>query len=366
MTLDGSSLQGNGVYTLSNNNGTIVIDNSTITAKAGEGNYAFDVCRYSTYPSVHVTVQGSSVINGNIEVSASGSDPKDGLSLTLEGGTYTGNIVLDSSVTPIIDENPDLARIIKAKTLNLAAPDGYSWGEYDETHDTLKSNYVAKNVNTGMKYTTLNGALAAARSGETVVPLTNITDEAYILVMNGVTLDLNGFSVTGATLFYVTGTLVDTGATRGRFSAEAYYLGKSVGSEFPIYDSSTNAYALFDLSIQQYDDNGYSYRLRKNGDERGYAASMILSSENHGRVAVAVNIRWTEGSGTSQKDNVKTISFADSMLELYAQNPSQEYRITFTGLDDVDGSVTATPTFIVYDANGAIMMTLAGSEWQIK
>ena len=367
MTLDGSSLQGSGVYTLSNNNGTVVIDGSTITAKTGEGNYAFDVCRYATYPSVHVTVKGNSVINGNVEVYASGSDPKDGLGLTLEGGTYTGNIVLDSSVTPIIDETPDLARIIKAKTLNLAAPDGYSWGEYDETHDTLKSNYVAKNVNTGMKYTTLNGALAAARSGQTVVPLTNITDEEYILAMAGVTLDLNGFNVTGATLLYVSGKIVDSGTNRGQFSAAAYYLGQSVGSEFPIYDSASGTYSLYNVGVLQYlpsetPQGVHAFRF-SDTEDRVPAGSHILGDANDGRVDAMITLAWNEAEATIEKN----IVYNSTMLNRYMENPVRRaLSMTFNGLDSVSGAVTATPKFVVYDDAGAVMMIVSGTPWSLK
>ena len=78
LTLEGMTLTLNNTnytsaYTLSNNNGNIVIDGTTINANPA-GGFAFDVCRYSSYPSVSVTVKGESVINGDAEVSASGSD----------------------------------------------------------------------------------------------------------------------------------------------------------------------------------------------------------------------------------------------------------------------------------------------------
>ena len=373
LTLDGMTLTLNNTgytsaYTLSNNNGNIVIKDSTINANPA-GGFAFDVCRYSSYPSVKVTVTGNSKINGDVEVYASDKDAKDGLSLTLEGGTFSGKIVLDDSVKPIVDETPDKARIIKANSITLDAPDDYKWTKYDDDHVTLGSVYVAKNVNTDTKYTTLNGALAAAKSGETVVPLTNITDEAYILVMAGVTLDLDGYNVTGATLFYVSGTLVDHGETRGQFSADAYYLGKSVNSEFPIYNVETDTYSLYDLVIyQDHPDGKYIYRLTKgDGTERAAACNAIAKdSDVLGRVEAAVDMYWSEGSGTGQKDTKKTISFSKVMLSEYAKKPSLAYSITFTGLDTLEGSVTAVPTFLVRDPNGAVMMTLAGSAWTLK
>jgi hypothetical protein len=103
-----------------------VIDGSTITAKAGA--FAFDVCRYSSYPSVSVTVKGESVINGDIEVSASNNDPKDGFGLTLEAGTFNGNIVLAPSAEAVLSATPEKAVIKKSNSLTtVAAPQNYKW-----------------------------------------------------------------------------------------------------------------------------------------------------------------------------------------------------------------------------------------------
>ena len=78
-------------YTLSNNNGEIVIDGSTIVAGKGTkyGPFAFDVCRYASYPSVHVTVKGASVIEGNVEISGTIGDNQS-RQLDIEGGTFKG------------------------------------------------------------------------------------------------------------------------------------------------------------------------------------------------------------------------------------------------------------------------------------
>ncbi len=87
VTLDGTMLQPSdiGYYTLSNNNGTTVIKNSTVIAH--EGGIAFDVCNVGsgTYPNVSVTVEGNSVIKGEVEVS--GTAPE----YIVNGGTFTDN-----------------------------------------------------------------------------------------------------------------------------------------------------------------------------------------------------------------------------------------------------------------------------------
>ena len=125
-------------YTLSNNNGDIVIDDSTINAPdyswaglepSDAGSFAFDVCRYASYPSVSVTVTGDSVINGNVEVSATGGDAKDGLELNLVSGTLNGDIVIDDTAATLIENEDANTTIHKEAAFSQEAPEGYEWNE---------------------------------------------------------------------------------------------------------------------------------------------------------------------------------------------------------------------------------------------
>ncbi len=139
LTLEGMTLTLNNAnyasaYTLSNNCGNVVISNTTITANPA-GGFAFDVCRYSSYPSVSVMVTGNSEINGDVEVSASGSDAKDGFNLMFESATLNGEIVLDASAKTAMANTPDKAEVSKNNELtDIVAPDGYDWKDNgDET-----------------------------------------------------------------------------------------------------------------------------------------------------------------------------------------------------------------------------------------
>lgn len=57
------------------------------------------VCGFSTYTDgVKVTVKGTSIINGNVELSKSTGNTEP-MELNIEGGTFSGNLVVDSSIT---------------------------------------------------------------------------------------------------------------------------------------------------------------------------------------------------------------------------------------------------------------------------
>ena len=92
LTLDGMTVEGGKetCYTLSNNNGDTVIKDSTIIAGQNNqvgGPFAFDVCRYASYPTVSVTVEGNSVIDGCVDVSGTIGEGQN-RQLTITGGTF--------------------------------------------------------------------------------------------------------------------------------------------------------------------------------------------------------------------------------------------------------------------------------------
>ena len=100
LTLDGMTVKGGKqtCYTLSNNNGGTVIKDSTIIAgqntKVGRP-WAFDVCRYASYPSVSVTVEGNSVIDGCVDVSGA-IGAGQSRQLTITGGTFSKPITVST------------------------------------------------------------------------------------------------------------------------------------------------------------------------------------------------------------------------------------------------------------------------------
>ena len=128
-------------YTLSNNNGEIVIDGSTIVAGKGTkyGPFAFDVCRYASYPSVHVTVKGASVIEGNVEISGTIGDNQS-RQLDIEGGTFKGAF-------KVVNQPANIA--ISGGTFSSEVPPEYCAAGFipaandDGTYGVKKGAYVA-------------------------------------------------------------------------------------------------------------------------------------------------------------------------------------------------------------------------------
>ena len=167
------------VYTMSNNHGDVVIEDSTITAGKAKGYsspaIAFDVCGYSTYTGVSVTVKGSSVIEGDIEVSRSATNTND-VKLALESGTISGGLKIDSSI-----KSGDATAITKTENVSLTPPNGYIWTKVGNTGVLVKEDSAA--VVNGVGYATLADALDAVKNGGTITLLqnTNLEDAEYYI-----------------------------------------------------------------------------------------------------------------------------------------------------------------------------------------
>ena len=150
-------------YTLSNNNGEIVIDGSTIVAGKGTkyGPFAFDVCRYASYPSVHVTVKGASVIEGDVEISGTIGDNQS-RQLDIEGGTFKGAFT-------VVNQPANIT--ISGGTFATAIDEAYCAAGFiptknaDGTFGVKEGAYVAQVGTT--KYDTVDAAMEAAAANET-------------------------------------------------------------------------------------------------------------------------------------------------------------------------------------------------------
>lgn len=195
LTLDNMTVSGGKqtVYTISNNNGNTVIKDSIIKAGNADGismyPFAFDVCRYSSYPSVSVTVEGNSVINGNIEISG-GIGEGQSRQLNIKNGTFNGKFSVERNVPANIaisggkfayEINPDYCADGFIPTKNA-----------DGTYGVTAGEYVAKAGET--KYESLAKAVAAAKDGDTVTLLADTTED--VTIDKSITLDLGGKTLT--------------------------------------------------------------------------------------------------------------------------------------------------------------------------
>ena len=152
LTLDGMTVKGGKetCYTLSNNNGDTVIKDSTIVAGQNAshgGPFAFDVCRYASYPSVSITVEGNSVIDGCVDVSGAIGEGQS-RQLTITGGTFSKPISVSTKPANIAISGGTFATEIPADYCAAGyAPTANADGTYGVK--LAEGAYLLQNYRTG-------------------------------------------------------------------------------------------------------------------------------------------------------------------------------------------------------------------------
>ena len=243
LTLDNMTVTGGDetVYTMSNNCGNVVIKDTVINpgmAKGyGYGPYAFDVYGgFQSYGDVTVTVEGVSVINGNIEIDH-GTDNNNVNTLIVKAGTVNGNIKKTNG-------NLTITGGTFTSDVSAYVPDRYIYNSETKTVEPLgETNAVAKIG--GTYYKTLADAVTAADT-TTVTLLKDTTENVTIPTGKTITLDLNGKTLSGgknnnkaALLNNGTVTIKDSSATKtGTIKREddadntgtSYYVIKNLGT----------------------------------------------------------------------------------------------------------------------------------------
>ena len=243
LTLDNMTVTGGDetVYTMSNNCGNVVIKDTVINpgmAKGyGYGPYAFDVYGgFQSYGDVTVTVEGVSVINGNIEINH-GTDNNNVNTLIVKAGTVNGNIKKTNG-------NLTISGGTFTSDVSAYLSSGYIQNENGAVETLGETNAVAKIG--GTYYKTLADAVTAADTTTTVTLLKDTTENVTIPTGKTITLDLNGKTLSGgknnnkaALLNNGTVTIKDSSATKtGTIKREddadntgtSYYVIKNLGT----------------------------------------------------------------------------------------------------------------------------------------
>lgn len=234
---------------------------------------------------------------------------------------------------------------------------------------TAKSRMTAQVVDADGKsvkaYESLSAALTDATAGQTVKLLNSVNDVKYVEVEANVTLDLNGYNVTDVKLLWVTGTILDSAANKGVVSATKYLLPADNGYA-PVYNSTEDGYSFFDLNVfsdKTESGSGVWFRLGKSTD-RAAAVELMKANDEGRRIKAIVTVSWENGEEGSGK---QSFEFADGKMATYLTDITQyAFEVTIGGLNRISGKITAQAQFVVYDAEGGAIYTIAGNNWTIQ
>lgn len=204
VTLDARGSE-NCQYVSSNNNGTVNITGST-SIYAAEGQAAFDVYYWPQsgegYKQVSVTVNTTGTISGKIEYGGDGTtnDIYENATLRLENGTFDfdkiqiGTLGSDSSAK----ENIVVSGGVYPKADTDALSSYLAEDVKLDTDGTVYNEQGGKTVARigSVVYDSLQEAVNAAKSGETVTLVKGTTEDITVETNKRLTLNLNGHKIT--------------------------------------------------------------------------------------------------------------------------------------------------------------------------
>ena len=286
---------------------------------------------------------------------------KDGTAnIIVKGGTFTG---FDPANNKAEGENT-----------NFVAAGYKSVDNGDGTYTVIVNEAVVAVIG-DKEYETLAAATTDAKAGDTIVLVADAKGEQFVVIMSGVTLNLNGHSITGATMFYASGEVIDTSATKGVVSATSYSMNLE-NTYTSIYDKEKSGYSFFDLTIQSGVKNvegdanakAVQFRLKKDTNaalaERNRAFELLKKGVDSSRVEARVTVTWTDGDTTQHLIFV----FTDDFMAQYC-NPTQAklFQVIFSGLDSIQAnSIKAVASFVTYDGNNNVTHITHGKTETIK
>lgn len=210
ITIDCS--EGNCLYAISNNCGdTVIRGNTNIIATSGQ--VAFDVCDFQSYPSVSVTFDDTFVgkVDGTIEYTGTDADIHK---LTIKGnGTFTGEIKAGSTYTEAAKEAINISGGQFEKT--ISADYIVSGAKQNENGQIVADVTEDTKATIGnVAYKSLEEAITAAETGDTVTLLKDVTEDITIVAGQEITLDLGTYTLKNASGHTITnhGTLTIIGS----------------------------------------------------------------------------------------------------------------------------------------------------------
>ena len=222
----------------------------------------------------------------------------------------------------------------------------------------IKGEAVARNTATRTAYTTVAEALADAKSGETVILLTDCAEER-VLVIPGVTLDLNGHTLTaGYVVGFNTSAVCDSSN-----SAENEYQPQGLlvvdpdnlvlyegNGTVPVYSPVKGGYIfvdfLFNSSVVKGEGTATVNMLVTSRTLE--VIDLLRDGAADNDIQIAVRLTWNNATGTAYQDfvfNEDTICNVMQSNKGTALDFGRMFYVNVTGLDSLEG-VTATAMVI--------------------
>ena len=227
-----------------------------------------------------------------------------------------------------LQANPDLRVTLELRIYNPADENvNYLIGE---TY-VFENSFVAYNVETNKHYKTVSAALSEAVAGQTVRLIKNATD-SVVMVLDGVTLDLNGYKLEAQYVF-ATGNIVDDSTSNnGRIKAALKMVLSENNRQLPVRDANGEVafYEVLNVvhAIAEKTETSVKYAFQTKFEAAAHEA--LLAGQATTGVKIVVRATWTRVDGTTGvQDFVYNDSWTEMFINSYVES-SGKYGKMFT------------------------------------
>ena len=249
-----------------------------------------------------VTISGGE-INGKIVVEKddNGTLPAGySASIAISGGTVNGELEVQETASIY-------SMAVSGGSFKNVVPEAYCAAGFSPvTTANAEGKYEVKlgyilNAATGKNYNTLQDALNAANTNDVLQLLQAVTENA-VAVTKGVTLDLNGFTLTADYFVAFAGTDVTDSTGNGLLKCSETQLA-SDNTYMPVWDNAAGGYRLFPVVSRQFyypqHEDGFTFYAKP---FLGSAANNALMTQDGGTgLEFKICMRWTNSGNTVEQ-----------------------------------------------------------------
>ncbi len=208
--------------------------------------------------------------------------------LTLTDVTYNGTQAQWAQIS--ISEDNEALTDANIKFLGDAVTEDFAAAVLDE------------NGNVAGKYSSFSEAIAAAESGDTVV-LQKAASEEKLILWGGVTLDLNGYTLTvDSVLCFKTANIVDSSELSAGLLKINDYDGNMIGennAQLPVYDPQLGGYRFFAVTVISHAVTGKESATPKYWFtiDIGNFDQLYALYQADGQLQIQAKLTWTQQGG---------------------------------------------------------------------
>ena len=214
----------------------------------------------------------------------------------------------------------------------------------------VEEGYVCRNVQDDTYFKTLSEALAAADAGDTVQLAADCT-EGYVLVAPGVTLDLNGHTLTADYVVAFGEADVIDSLRAGLLKVAQNNVVLDEGNAYVPVWNTVDGYTFTQLAIT---DKDQGMGLTMDGDKATFRfvtffrdTNLMTDGVTDNDLAVVIRVSWTTENGTAYQDFVYNDTQVGTVV---AKNGKMAFELTFTGCEGLEN---LTFTVMVLSETGA-------------